>query len=436
MKASWASAAFLLACGVCATPGPSIGTDDSHNSTTGPLAPRDDGIFKTASNAVTGTFKNALGIYGANFQPQDIPAGEITHVLYAFADIASDGTVISSDPWADTDKRYDTDSWGDVGNNVYGCVKQLFLHKKKHRNLKVLLSIGGWTYSPKFAPIAATEEGRRKFASSAVKLVADWGFDGLDIDWEYPQNAAEAQNLVDLLRTCRELLDAYAAEHAPGYHFTMTVASPAGAQNYNTMLLEAMDPLLDAWHLMAYDYAGAWDSTTGHQANIYPDPSNAAATKFNTETAVNAYLQRGIDPGKLVMGVPLYGRSFMNTQGMGLPYSGIGAGSIEDGIWLYKDLPRPGAQEVWDNVVEASYSYDPASQELITYDTVTSTTRKAEWLIDRGLGGAVFWEASGDRKGAGSLITTLANTMISLDGSQNLLSYPISVYDNIRNGME
>lgn len=216
----------------------------------------------------------------------------------------------------------------------------------------------------------------------------------------------------------------------------MTVASPAGAQNYNTMLLEAMDPLLDAWHLMAYDYAGAWDSTTGHQANIYPDPSNAAATKFNTETAVNAYLQRGIDPGKLVMGVPLYGRSFMNTQGMGLPYSGIGAGSIEDGIWLYKDLPRPGAQEVWDNVVEASYSYDPASQELITYDTVTSTTRKAEWLIDRGLGGAVFWEASGDRKGAGSLITTLANTMISLDGSQNLLSYPISVYDNIRNGME
>lgn len=345
------------------------------------------------------------------------------------------GVSISSDPWADTDKHYDTDAWED-GNNVYGCVKQLYLHKKKHRNLKVLLSIGGWTYSPKFPPIAATEEGRRKFASSAVRLVADWGFDGLDIDWEYPQDAVEAENFVKLLQTCREALDAYSAEHAGGYHFLITVACPAGAQNYNTLLLEAMDPLLDAWHLMAYDYAGAWDSTTGHQANVYPDPNNAAATKFSTEVAINAYLQRGIPADKLMMGIPLYGRSFMNTQGMGMPYSGIGPGSIEDGIWLYKDLPRPGAQEVWDDVVSAAYSYDGSSQELVTYDTITSTSRKAEWLIEKGLGGAVFWEASGDRKGSDSLVTTLANTMISLDGSLNLLSYPDSIYDNIRNGME
>lgn len=119
-----------------------------------------------------------------------------------------------------------------ISTNLYGCLKQLFLLKKKNRKLKTLLSIGGSKYSENIGSVLATENGRQNFAQTAVALLADLGFDGLDIDWEYPQNDVDAQSYVSLLRTVRAELDGLASKLSQPSRFLLTVASSSGSSHY------------------------------------------------------------------------------------------------------------------------------------------------------------------------------------------------------------
>jgi chitinase len=197
-----------------------------------------------------------------------------------------------------------------------------------------------------------------------------------------------------------------------------------------------MDSLLDSWNLMAYDYAGSWDTLTGHQANLYPSYTYPNSTPFSTDRAITDYIASGVTPSKITLGMPIYGRSFESTAlPVGSSYNGVGSGSWENGVWDYKVLPKAGATEYYDSEAGASYSYDPNAQELISYDTVGSVLKKVAYLQGKGLGGAMFWEASADRTDSGSLIGAVAGAVGGLDQSQNCLSYPDSQYANIAAGM-
>ncbi|KAI1177108.1 endochitinase [Nemania sp. FL0916] len=395
-------------------------------------------ITQRASNFKNLVYFTNWGIYGRNYQPAQLPVSQLNQVTYAFANLRADGTVYTSDSYADLEKHYDGDSWNDVGTNAYGCVKQLYILKKANRQLKVLLSIGGWTYSPSFAAASSTDATRSTFAKSAVTLVKDWGFDGIDIDWEWPASETEANNMVSLLTAIRKELNSYSSQYANNYHFLLSVALPAGPENYSKMKLGAMNSAgVDQFNMLAYDYAGSWDTTAGHQANLYPDANNPLNTPFSTDAAIKAYIAAGVPANKITLGLPLYGRSFESTAGLGKAYTGVGSGSWESGIWDYKVLPRSGT-EIYDSVAGATYSYDSASKELISYDNADMIKRKASYIQSKGLAGSMFWEASGDKTGSGSLIAAAFNAQGgsgSLDKSQNLLSYPNSKYDNIKNNL-
>ncbi|KAI0163940.1 glycoside hydrolase superfamily [Xylariaceae sp. FL1272] len=362
------------------------------------------GVARVAGDTIQ--YKNAVYYadwdqYERGFLPASMPAQCITDVLFAFATFDGSGTVTSRDPLDDRP------------------IGQLHTMKSDNSGMKVLLSIGGWTDSPRFGAMASTDSGRQTFAATAVDLMTQWGMDGLDLDWEWPDDATKAANMLELLRAMRTQLDnklvAYPTANTNDYKFTLSISLPVAAANYQFMNLAAMDQIVDQFNVQAYDFAGAWTQPAAHAANLLPNPYIPAATPFNTDAAIAYYLAGGLTASKITLGMPLYGRAFDNTAGIGEPYDHVSQGSWEVGIWDYKALPRPGAQVLYDETAVAAYSYDSATHQLISYDTPQSVQAKIQYLKTKGLGGAMFWEASGDKTGSDSLVMTACNALGNLD---------------------
>lgn len=196
--------------------------------------------------------------------------------------------------------------------------------------------------------------------------------------------------------------------------------------------------------LTPFSAAGSWDKTANHQANIYGGPISASE-------AVDYYISKGVRKDKLVLGIPLYGRSFMQTEGPGKPFTGIGPGSWEAGVYDYRALPLPGSYLNRDEKALASWTYDYQKKEMVSFDDEAVAKWKGEYIKHKGLGGSMFWELSGDKGGSprkdmeggpgkdpqpgNSLVTIVKDAMGGLEQTPNWLEYSGSKFDNMRKGM-
>ncbi|KFA78038.1 hypothetical protein S40288_07462 [Stachybotrys chartarum IBT 40288] len=291
----------------------------------------------------------------------------VNHVYYAYANVAQDGTVFLSDEWADARAPVD---------GVQGGLGSLMHLKRKHPHLQVLLSIGGANTSGVFPVVAGDTSLRDNFSRSVLGLVEASGLDGVDIAWEYPNDAKQGLDFLALLAAVRN--------HLVEDRFILTAALPANRSVLQFIDLKLAANYLDFLNLKAYDFFGPWSSKTGHHAQLYAMNRNEPSAS----TGVGYAISLGFPPSKILLGIPTFGRSFMRATGPGQEYAGNGG---HDGVFEYRQLPRAGCREILDNRYVAAQCVG-GDGGFVTYDNAESVKAKANFCKEKGLG--VSWRAS------------------------------------------
>lgn len=384
------------------------------------------------------------GIYARDYEPADIPASHLTHINYAFIEVEqATGELASVDAYADMQKVFPAknglpaQTWEQAAANQAGNFGRLRDLKALHPHLKVLLSIGGWTLSAPFPTVAADPTLRQAFANSAAAWVSEQGFDGIDIDWEYPTQA-DTDNFTALIQATRQALDAQGQND--GKTYLLTLATAAAASKIQALDLESLDNHVDWINIMSYDYHGGWESTTGHLAPLYENPTDPSPDKatLNVDATTSAYIDGGFPAAKLHVGLPFYGRSWetVPATGNGLfqpgqagPNTGA-AGNWENGVldyWKILEIAADGNHTTYfDNNSKVPYIYGNnistglASGGLFaSYESIASLQEKIAWAKQLGLGGFMFWELSGDVRDVSDSQSLLGQLSRSLQNGGN-----------------
>ncbi|EGR0266906.1 chitinase [Vibrio alginolyticus] len=439
---------------------------------------------------------------------KDIPWEQLTHINYAFVSIGSDGKVNVGDV-NDPNNPATGKTWPgvevDPALGFKGHFGALATYKQKH-DVKTLISIGGWAETGGHfdtngdrvadggfytmttnADGSINHAGIEKFATSAVEMMRQYKFDGLDIDYEYPTSMAGAGNPYDkdfmeprrqylwasyqeLMKVLREKLDAASAQD--GIHYMLTIAAPSSGYLLRGMETFDVTKYLDYVNIMSYDLHGAWNDHVGHNAalfdtgkdselaqwNVYGTAAYGGIGYLNTDWAYH-YFRGSMPAGRINIGVPYYtrgwqgvtggdnglwGRAALPNQAECQPGTGegeknncghgaigidnmwhdtdpkgneMGAGSnpmwhaknLENGIWgsyaaAYGLDPvnDPSDKFVgtytrhYDSVAVAPWLWNAEKSVFLSTEDKASIEVKADYVIDKEIGGIMFWELAGD----------------------------------------
>lgn len=338
-----------------------------------------------------------------------IPARELTHLMYAFGTVSAEGLAGLADRCLDAGACDGTAPSPPFGGNF----AQLGELKRSSPELRILISLGGWSGSKYFSAAAATPMSRARFAQSVIEAFFrpyPGLFDGVDVDWEFPVSGGRPGNLARLddrtnftlliAELRRRLIEFSAFERR---ELELTIAVSAAPNKIANLDAAALAPLVDRIHLMAYDYH-AGSAFAGFNAPLFASAGDPNPD-LNVDASVNALIRAGVPPGKVTLGVAFYGRAVADVpqENAGLLQAGTRASEQwggSDGI-DYRDLVarRPeerGFRRYWSDEAQVPWLYDAERRIWISYDDPLSIARKTMYACAHGLAGIMIWDLFAD----------------------------------------
>jgi chitinase len=375
-------------------------------------------LLAGAAVSLAGCAHQEIVGYYAGWKPETAVAPrDVTVINYAFAYLGFDGTIALDDPVKESP-----------------LLDRLVALKDGNRDLRVIISVGGWTRSSRFSDMAANPATRATFVKSTVAFLRRHRLDGIDIDWEYPtelgvpcppaeicQRPEDKRNFVLLASELRTALDA--AGYIDGQRYIATIAAGAGESflfdpDRSSAWLRSLAASLDWINLMSYDYHGSWERVAGFNAPLRRDPNDPVDA--NVEASVKRLLDNGIPAGKIVLGVPFYGKGWSECargpagDGLYQRCTGLASGSADetfdfsyltDNGYLARDgtgrytVAGLGFMRYWNAPARVPYLYNATTGVFITYDDEASLREKLDLARQYRLRGVMFWEIGADRDG-------------------------------------
>jgi chitinase len=307
-------------------------------------------------------------------QPKKINFHLYTHLCHAFVVADADGKVRPSKT----------------------CPSRALVADAHKAGVKILLSLGGWGWDKQFAAIVSDAQAEDRYAKSVLAIVEEYDYDGIDLDWEYPDTKEEVVGFDRLSRRFRKELDALGRKKGRQLLQTMAAsASPSTLQWLsNKLLLETMD-----WvNVMTYDYTGDRTSYAGHHSPLFAS-SKQPVPRRSTELTMKYLVDRGMPANRLAVGLPLYGKGFAVSEPYAATKKSARGQAPRGGNYsnIEKLIREKGWTRQWDDETKNPWAIAPDRSAVIGYDDAESLSLRTAWAMKQGFRGVFFWQIGGDQ---------------------------------------
>ena len=329
-----------------------------------------------------------------NFYPGGIPADQLTHLNFAFLDFDGNGNLVFTDKDAAVGAPVGMDGvqWGAENAGILSALQDL---RAANPNLRIGVSIGGWSKSGDFTAVAKNAATRAKFVENVMKFIKYTNMDFVDIDWEYPcirvggidGDSRDKENFTLLMKEFRLVLD-----QKKDRSYFLSIA--AGGDEYFTLCtqMDQVQQYLDYVQLMTYDLKGGFTILTGHHAGLYSNQVDLFPS--SADRAVQCFVQAGVPIEKLVLGAAFYSREWKEVpdidHGFNQMAQTVGNYGPPYHTLVNDYINKNGYIKYWDEEAMAPYLYN--GETFISYDDKESLACKADYVRSKNLYGIMYWE--------------------------------------------